>query len=61
MANKALLFYDLTSAPPVQRNALPGSVKFTDGSSWRHSSVIASYNDAELDEILAYLHAVIKP
>jgi mono/diheme cytochrome c family protein len=51
------LFYDLTSAPPVQRNALPGSVKFTTGSAWRHSSVIGAYNDSELAAILAYLRA----
>jgi mono/diheme cytochrome c family protein len=57
---QSTLFYDLTSAPPVQRNVLPGSVKFSDGSSWRHSSAIASYSDAELDAILGYLRAVIK-
>lgn len=55
------LFYDLTSAPPVERNAQPGSVKFTDGGTWRHSSVIGAYNDSELDAILTYLRAVIKP
>lgn len=55
------VFYDLTSAPPVQRNAEPGSVKFTDGSNWRHSSVIGAYNDSELTAILDYLRAVIKP
>jgi mono/diheme cytochrome c family protein len=55
------VFYDLTSAPPVQRNAEPGSVKFTDGSKWRHSSVIGAYNDSELAAILDYLRAVIKP
>jgi mono/diheme cytochrome c family protein len=55
------LFYDLTSAPPVERNAEPGSVKFADGTTWRHSSVIAAYNDAELGAILAYLRAVVKP
>ncbi len=54
-------FYDLTSAPPVQRNAQPGSVKFTDGSAWRHSSVIGAYNDDELALILTYLRAAIKP
>ena len=52
------LFYDLTSAPPVQRNAEPGSVKFTDGSNWRHSSVIGAYSDSELAAILDYLRAV---
>jgi mono/diheme cytochrome c family protein len=51
------LFYDLTSVPPVERNAEPGSVKFADGSSWRHASVMGAYNDAELSAILAYLRA----
>jgi mono/diheme cytochrome c family protein len=55
---QSALFYDLTSVPPVERSALPGSVKFAAGSTWRHSSVIAAYNDAELDAILAYIRAV---
>jgi mono/diheme cytochrome c family protein len=58
---QSTLFYDLTSAPPVQRNAPPGSVKFTDGSPWRHSSVIGAYNDTELAAILAYLRAATEP
>ncbi len=56
-----VVFYDLTSAPPVQRNAEPGSVTFTVGGNWRHASVISAYNDAELAAILTYLRAVIKP
>jgi len=55
------VLYDLTSAPPVQRNAEPGSVKFTDSSNWRHSSVIGAYNDSDLTAILTYLRAAIKP
>jgi mono/diheme cytochrome c family protein len=55
------LFYDLTSSPPVERSVEPGSAKFADGSAWRHSSVIAGYNDAELGAILAYLRTAIKP
>jgi mono/diheme cytochrome c family protein len=51
------LFYDLTSVPPVERNAEPGTVKITDGSKWKHASVIEGYSDAELDAILAYLRA----
>ncbi len=54
------LFYDLTSAPPVERNAEPGTVKFSDGSTWRHASVIGAYNDSELAAILAYLHAAVQ-
>jgi mono/diheme cytochrome c family protein len=55
------VFYDLTSVPPVQRNAEPGSATFTAGSAWRHAAAIGAYSDAELDAILAYLRAVIKP
>jgi mono/diheme cytochrome c family protein len=55
------VFYDLTTAPPVQRNAEPSSVKFTEGSNWRHSSVIGAYTDSELAAILTCLRAVIKP
>jgi mono/diheme cytochrome c family protein len=58
---QSTLFYDLTSAPPVQRTADPGSVKFTGGSDWRHSSVTGAYSDAELAAILAYLRAAIEP
>jgi mono/diheme cytochrome c family protein len=58
---QSTLFYDLTSSPPVQRNAEPGSVKFTDGSNWRHSSAIGAYNDSELAAILSYLRAAVKP
>ena len=57
---QSTVFYDLTSAPPVQRDAEPGSVKLRDGSNWRHSSVIGAYEDPELAAILAYLNVVIK-
>jgi len=60
-SKQSAVFYDLTSAPPVQRNAEPGAVKFTNGSNWRHASVIQAYDDSELAAILAYLRAVIKP
>jgi hypothetical protein len=60
-SKQGTLFYDLTSVPPVERNAEPGSVKISDGSAWRHASVIEGYSDAELDAILAYLRAVSKP
>jgi cytochrome c553 len=55
------LFYDLTSAPPVLRTVDPGALKVGEGSSWRHSSVISTYNDAELTSILAFLREAIKP
>lgn len=55
------LFYDLTSAPPVLRTVDPNTLKVNEGSAWRHASVIAAYNDAELASILGYLREVIKP
>jgi mono/diheme cytochrome c family protein len=55
---RGTLFYDLTSAPPVERSAASGVVKFSDGSNWRHASVIGAYKDDELNAILAYLRAV---
>jgi hypothetical protein len=61
LSNKtsAVLFYDLTTPPPVLRTELPASVQVRDSGTWRHSSVIGSYNDAELGAILAYLQAVV--
>jgi mono/diheme cytochrome c family protein len=56
-----VVFYDLTSAPPVLRTESPAAVQTREGSTWRHSSVISSYNDAELSAILSYLRTVVKP
>jgi mono/diheme cytochrome c family protein len=56
-----VVFYDLTSAPPVLRTESPAAVQTREGSTWRHSSVIGSYNEAELSAILSYLRAVVKP
>jgi mono/diheme cytochrome c family protein len=55
------LFYDLTSVPPVLRTVDPGALKVTEGSTWRHASVIGAYNDAEIKSILAFLREAIKP
>lgn len=57
----AVIFYDLTTAPPVLRIESPASVQTRDGSTWRHASVIGAYTDAELTAILSYLRAVVKP
>ncbi len=53
--------YDLTAPPPVLRSSAPGSVVLKEGSDWRHASVMTSYSDAELQGILAFLHAVAAP
>jgi mono/diheme cytochrome c family protein len=57
----AVMFYDLTTTPPVLRTESPAAVQTRDGSSWRHASVTGAYTDAELSAILAYLRAVVKP
>jgi mono/diheme cytochrome c family protein len=57
----SVLFYDLTSSPPVLRTESPAMVQTRDGSTWRHSGVIGSYSDAELGAILSYLRTVVKP
>ena len=59
--SKAVIFYDLTTPPPVMHTAEPASVTIADGTGWSHSVVIGGYSDGELGAILAYLRAVIKP
>ena len=51
------VLFDLTSAPPVQRTVDSAQVQVSEGSSWKHASVIGLYNDAELSAILTYLRA----
>ena len=55
------VFYDLTTAPPVRRTVDSATAKISDGSPWRHASVIGSYGDAELESILSFLRTVVKP
>jgi len=57
----AVIFYDLTTPPPVLRTESPAAVQTRDGITWRHSSVIGAYTDAELTAILAYLRTAVKP
>jgi mono/diheme cytochrome c family protein len=49
------VFFDLTSAPPVQRTVDSADVQVTDGSTWKHASAIATYTDADLTAITTYL------
>jgi mono/diheme cytochrome c family protein len=59
--SKTVIFYDLTTPPPVLHTAEPATVTIAEGSGWSHSSVIGAYDDGELGAILAYLRAVVKP
>jgi mono/diheme cytochrome c family protein len=56
---QSVTFYDLSGVPPVLRTALPAAIQTREGSSWKHSSVVTSYSDAELAAILAYLRGAI--
>jgi hypothetical protein len=58
---RSVIFYDLTLAPPVLRTLEPSAVAVSNGSSWRHASVIESYLDTELAAILEYLRTVLQP
>jgi len=58
--SQAVLFYDLTTPPPVLRTESPARVQIRDGANWRHSSVIGSYSERELSSILEYLRTVLK-
>ena len=53
--------YDFTKLPPVLRTFPKGVVTFKEGSAWRHESMLAGYSDQELDAVLAFLRAVVKP
>ena len=55
------IIYDLTSPPPVRRMFPGGGVRISEGSKWRHASVIQPYNDAELESILVFLRSVVQP
>jgi hypothetical protein len=54
------IFYDLTSVPPVRRNVASAVVEISAGSRWRHASVLGTYTNQELGDILEYLRAVIE-
>jgi mono/diheme cytochrome c family protein len=58
---QAVMFYDLTTPPPVLRTEMPAAVDVRDGSGWRHASVIGSYKDDELSLILEYLRVAVRP
>ena len=53
--------YDLSKPPPVLRTFPQAAVQLKETSAWRHADAVASYQDAELDAMLAFLRAVLKP
>jgi mono/diheme cytochrome c family protein len=55
------VLYDLTTLPPVLRTVDVSSIGIADYSAWMHSTVIKSYDDGELESILAFLRSVVRP
>jgi mono/diheme cytochrome c family protein len=53
--------YDLLKPPPVLRTFPSKSIQLKEGSNWSHANAIATYQDADLDLVLAFLRAVSKP
>jgi mono/diheme cytochrome c family protein len=53
--------YDLKTLPPVLRAFPKGAVTFQSSTTWRHESMLAPYNDQELEAILAFLRVVVTP
>lgn len=54
--------YDFTAVPPVLRIFPTSAVKITEGSRWRHASIIGTaYSDQELNLMLGYLRTTAKP
>lgn len=58
--SQSVTFYDMTTPPPVLRTVEPSAIETSEGHAWRHSSVIGTYSDAELDAILTYLRAAVR-
>jgi mono/diheme cytochrome c family protein len=54
-------FYDLKMLPPVLRTVPKGQVTFKQGSAWNHQAMLAGYSDQDLEAILTFLKAVVKP
>jgi len=55
------VLYDLTTLPPVMRTVESQSIGIADDSAWLHSTVVKSYNDRELESILVFLRAAVRP
>ena len=55
------LFYDLTVPPPVLRTVESDALQIEQGSSWQHNQSLGTYNDEELEKILAYLGEALQP
>lgn len=53
--------YDLLKPPPVLRSFPAAALPLKESSNWRHADAIASYQDADLENILAFLRAAAKP
>jgi mono/diheme cytochrome c family protein len=53
------VLYDLTTPPPVMRTVESAAVGIADNGAWRHAAVVKSYDDRELESILAFLRSAL--
>jgi hypothetical protein len=54
-SNVRIRVYDISATLPVLRSFLPGEVKLSDGSGWKHTAATARYSADELTLIQRYL------
>lgn len=55
-----VLFYDLSTAPPVLRTLPAATPVATGASNWSHAGFLAAYSEEELQAVLAYLGEVAR-
>jgi mono/diheme cytochrome c family protein len=53
------VLYDLTTPPPVMRTVESAAVAIANDNAWRHAAVVKSYDDRELESILAFLRSAL--
>jgi mono/diheme cytochrome c family protein len=53
------VLYDLTTPPPVMRTIESSSLGIEDTSAWLHATAVKSYDDRELESILAFLRSAL--
>jgi mono/diheme cytochrome c family protein len=59
VGGRRTVLYDLTTSPPVMRTVESAAVRIADNNEWRHAAVVKSYDDRELESILAFLRSAL--
>ena len=59
VGGRRTVLYDLTTPPPVMRTVESAALKIADDNAWRHAAIVKSYDDRELESILAFLRSAL--